>query len=342
MKLTSLFASLALASLASAQTIQINEIYASHAGTDTDEFIELKGTPNMKLDGYMVLVVEGEGTGAGTLDRAWDLTGLTMPNDGYFVLGDDTVTNVDFKLGASNAIENGTETFYLVKTTNQTAIIGAVNSNLDPDGDLKTTIPTLATIVDIVAMVGGGATDKVYDGATKVGPDGTFFPAGIYRAADATWCGGFLDFDNTANTNAPRTPGAINTLVCAPSTASVVGMSCLTGAGSIGGPDLAATNPQIGKAFTTTVSNAGTGAVGFLYLGLVAATPSPFLNCNIYITTAPLLNVGAFAFSGTTGTLALPIPYSVSLLNTQFGVQGAVGTTSTLHLTNGLSCNAGY
>jgi hypothetical protein len=56
--------------------VHLNEIYASHSGTDTLEFIELVGPPGSSLTGYLVLIVEGEGAAAGTLDRAWDLTGF--------------------------------------------------------------------------------------------------------------------------------------------------------------------------------------------------------------------------------------------------------------------------
>ena len=209
-------AALALASQsAQAQTLNLNEIYASHSGTDDREMMELIGTPAVKLDGYMVLIVEGDSSNPGTLDRAWDLTGNTMPPDGYFVLGDDAVTNVDMKIGASNRIENGTDTFYLVKTSDPSKIIAMVGTDLDPDGDLKTTIPGLATIVDIIAMADGGITsgDKIYDGAQQLGPDGTFLPAGVFRDGDFPdkWCDGIWhDLDYVADANAMRTPGTKN------------------------------------------------------------------------------------------------------------------------------------
>ena len=53
----------------------------------------------------------------------------------------------------------------------------------------------------------------MFDGAEIVGPDGeSFSPPGIYRAEDfpGVWCDGFLDFDDVANANEPRTPGAAN------------------------------------------------------------------------------------------------------------------------------------
>jgi len=63
------FAFALLAGSASAQ-VHFNELYVDHTSTDDQEFIELIGTPLMSLDYHLVCVVEGEGSGAGTLDRA--------------------------------------------------------------------------------------------------------------------------------------------------------------------------------------------------------------------------------------------------------------------------------
>ncbi|MDF1836916.1 MAG: hypothetical protein P1V35_03525, partial [Planctomycetota bacterium] len=134
-----------LAGAAQAQNIHFNEIYASHSGVDTQEFIELVGTPGMSLNGIVVCVVEGQGGGQGILDRVWDLSGLTMPADGYFVMGNVTVANMDYDLangphttgGASDNIENGTETFYLLSIPNPLDIADLENTlnntSIDPD-----------------------------------------------------------------------------------------------------------------------------------------------------------------------------------------------------------------
>ena len=268
MRITS-FIGLALAftlcEAATAQTLRINEIYASHASTDDMEFIELKGTPLLKLAGYMVLVVEGDSTGAGTLDRAWDLKGFSVPADGYFVLGDTAVSTKDFDIGTSNRIENGTDTFYLIQASDSaraqiTALLG--KKIVDPNNAAKTTIPGLATITDIIGMVDGGitGTDKTFDGAKNLGPDGNYVPAGVYRTSDLLWCEtGWLDFDDVANTNAPSTAGAKNTAHCGKATIASKGKSCLTGVGTTGGPTLKSTIPSIGKSFDTKVAAATPG-----------------------------------------------------------------------------------
>lgn len=195
-------------------SVYLNEIYASHTGTDTLEMIELVGQPNASLTGYVVCVVEGDGTGAGTLDRAWNLSGLTIPADGYFVLGDTAEPNLDLDIGASNRLENGTETFYLLHTATPALVTALLDTDVDA-GDGNTFLATLGDIVDRVAMVDPGwidGGDEIYDDATIVGPDGSNFPAGIYRSGDhpGKWSTNYLDFDGVANTTQPRTPGAPN------------------------------------------------------------------------------------------------------------------------------------
>lgn len=206
----------ALAATATAQDIHMNELFVSHTGTDDKEFIELIGTPDMSLDFLMVLVVEGDSTNAGILDRAWALTGYAMPSDGYFVLGDTAVVTLDYDLGSDNNIENGTETFYLVDATDQAgvdAITALLGTNIDAGGG-ATLIPSMATIIDIIAMIDDDypTTDFIYDGADYRGPDGTYFPPGIFRGLDYPndWSTAFLDFDDDANLNRPTTAGGPN------------------------------------------------------------------------------------------------------------------------------------
>jgi hypothetical protein len=199
---------------------ELNEIYASHSGTDNLEFIEIIGTPGASLDNVMVLVVEGEQPVAGTLDRAWDLTGYTMPGDGYFVLGDTAVTAKDYDLGSDNNLENGTSIYYLILATNPSTVLGLVGTLLDADQDCAydagMEITSLGLIMDLVALVDDDVSnDCIYDNATAIGPDpqGPWFPAGIWRDADypGAWCRNYyLDFDPIVNQTFPSTAGSAN------------------------------------------------------------------------------------------------------------------------------------
>ncbi|MAG55600.1 MAG: hypothetical protein CMJ83_04845 [Planctomycetes bacterium] len=205
-------------------SLALNEIYASHTGSDDKEFVEIVGPASMSLNDVVVCVVEGEASSTpGTLDRAYDLSGNTMPLDGYFVLGDSGVAGVDL-VWSPNSIENGTETVYLIQTgspAGTAALVATVGSVIGTGtGIATTTLSTFGAILDLVGMRGtfGGApvADVNYDAAPVLGPDGPsfFFPAGIFRDGDfpGAWCQRFLDFDDVANANLPRTPGATNSI----------------------------------------------------------------------------------------------------------------------------------
>lgn len=211
--LTCFLATLVVALPALGQDLSLNEIYISHTGTDDHEFVELIGTPGTSLDNVLVLVVEGDNTVKGNLDRVWDLTGNVMPADGYFVLGDNAVANLDFSTGNSNTIENGTETIYLLLATDPAAVDALLGDNVS-NGDGTTSLPGMGTLLDIVGVRDDDfSTDETYDGALTIGPDGSNVPAGIYRSTDAPNYWGesdFLDFDDVAGTNMIQTPGEAN------------------------------------------------------------------------------------------------------------------------------------
>lgn len=236
----------------------LNEIYASHAGTDDMEFIELYGDVGTSLDGIVVLIVEGDGGGSstGNLDRAFDLTSFGSMTDNYFVLG-NTAVGGDLDIGASNIIENGTDTFYVVHTDDVPGLLALVGTDLDPDDNGITTIPTIATIIDAIGIIDGGfftATppDEVFDGAGYVGPDGTFLPAGIFRDGDYpnSWCSAsFLDFDDDVNLAEPTTAGATNSPCAAVETVSY----CTAGTSASG---------CTAEIFTSGIPSA-TGTTGF-------------------------------------------------------------------------------
>ncbi|MBL8802609.1 MAG: hypothetical protein JNN27_11470 [Planctomycetes bacterium] len=306
----------ALSAVSQAQ-IKLNEIYASHSGTDLQEFIELKGPAGASLDNYVVCIVEGEGQlgNQGQLDRAWDLTGFSIPTDGYFVLGVSGVAARDFTIvgsgssGAADAIENGTETFYLIdagSNANVLAIQALIGTDVDSDNDGITTLPTLGTIVDIVGLADGGITsatppETIFDGATVTGPDSSFLPAGIYRGLDAPnpWCPQFLDFNEAVNTTQPRTPGAVNS-VC-PSAATIINYctagtttnNCNATMSSTGTPSVAA--PSGFSVGATSVEGQKQGLIFYSVTGqnsLAWGTGSSFLCIKSPTQRTPALNSG--------------------------------------------------
>ena len=257
-------ACLVCTTLTAAQEVHFNEIFASHTGTDNQEYIELVGTPGMSLDGWMVVIIDGDSFAAGILDRAWDLSGHTMPADGYFVMGDLAVPNMDYDLsqgphsgGPDNNIENGTDTFYLLTTTDALFVEGLYNQDLDLDDDLVTTLAQFPGTIDLHEVVGlwdedpMSTGDEVFDGALELGPDfaGPWLPGGVYRPDDYPncWCSDeWLDFflsgltPGTANPSSSCTPadcggggGSIGTNYCGPANTNSSGMSAvISGFGS--------------------------------------------------------------------------------------------------------------
>ena len=219
-----------LATLGRAQAPLLNELYVSQSGFDEHEFVELIGVPGTSLNGFCVCVVEGDAPVAGTLDRVWDLAGHAIGGNGYFTLGTPLVPGVDLVAGNSNLIENGTETVYLIESSNVPAIAALLGTDVS-NGPDTTVLPSLGVVRDLVAIVDDDFTlfaggDVVFDDAIWLGADGPFLPAGVYRGDDGPnpWCGAsFLDFDWVANADQPRTPDAANG-PCVPETVLFAGL----------------------------------------------------------------------------------------------------------------------
>ncbi len=333
--------------------LHINEIYASHTGTDDQEYVELVGPPNMPLDNYLILIVEGDGSVAGTLDRAWDLTGLTIPASGYFVAGDTAVANVNLVTGTSNTIENGTETFYLVQHSDPAAIVAMVGSDVDPEDDGITTLRCVVdTILETCAMTDGGGGDRVYDGAeaNTLGPDGSYFPAGIFRGDDFPnpWCGDWLDYDDVVNLAEPRTPGAANSpcnnpvvpCICIGQCASPVvyctytDASTLTACGFMQCPSssgclamISTSNPADcpvsgANDYDAIVSTTESDKPGIIFYGYTRTAIAPFSSGTLCIKPplkrTPPVSTGNVGGAACTGSMTLRI-------NDPAGVDHAVG-----------------
>lgn len=213
-----------------AQGPHFNEAYASMSSTDNYEYIELVGTPGASLDNYFVVVMDGDSLAAGTVDRVWDLTGNTIPGDGYFVMGSINVLNMDYDLdqgphapyGDANHIENGSNTFMLLNITDPAAVADLYsyyNTDTDSDDDGVTAIGTdpRMTIVESFGILDGSdPTDAIMDCAVEIGPDlsGPYSPAGYFRPGDypSDWCADtWLDFSNPSTAGlSNHTPGTAN------------------------------------------------------------------------------------------------------------------------------------
>jgi uncharacterized repeat protein (TIGR01451 family) len=93
----------------------INEVDSDQAGTDSEEFIELYdgGAGNTDLTGLVLVTYNGSPSGdpsynLGGFSNAIDLDGYSTDANGYFVIGNTGVTNVDLTFGG-NTLQNGAD-----------------------------------------------------------------------------------------------------------------------------------------------------------------------------------------------------------------------------------------
>jgi phosphatidylserine/phosphatidylglycerophosphate/cardiolipin synthase-like enzyme len=123
----------------------INEVDVDQTGTDTQEFIELKGTPGFSLSGYVMVLFNGNNA----TEASYFALGLTgsIPASGYFVIGNPLVPNVNQIVdpGASGAFQNGADAVAIYQGT----------AAAWPNG----TSPTLTGAVDAVVYGTDDADD---------------------------------------------------------------------------------------------------------------------------------------------------------------------------------------
>lgn len=85
--------------------IVINEVDSDTPSTDLLEFVELKtSTPNMSLDGYVVVFYNGSND---LSYSAFDLDGFTSDANGLFLLGNQGVSPTPSIVFPSNTLQNG-------------------------------------------------------------------------------------------------------------------------------------------------------------------------------------------------------------------------------------------
>ncbi len=151
-----------------AVTPVINEFVFNHTGTDTNEFVEVKGEADTDYASLTILEIEGDSSGAGTIDGVFPVG--TTNADGYWTTG-----------FLNNQIENGTVTLLLVE-----GFSGAAGDDLDTDNDGTLDSTPWTSIVDDVAVTDGGGSDQTYAAVTLAGGfDGVpYTPGGASRIPD--------------------------------------------------------------------------------------------------------------------------------------------------------------
>ncbi len=88
----------------------INEVLYDSVGKDTGCFIELKGTPGMKLDGYFLAGIDGD---TGKEYCLIDLTGYKVPLSGFFVIAQDNSVPLANMIDPKADLQNGPDNLEL-------------------------------------------------------------------------------------------------------------------------------------------------------------------------------------------------------------------------------------
>ena len=183
----------------------INEIDADQTGADTGEFIELFGGANASLGGYVVVLYNGSNDQS---YAAFDLDGFSLDGNGYFVLGNSGVANVDL-IFANNSLQNGADA----------VAVYLGNASDFPSG----TAVTAANLVDAVVYENNhpddrGLIDVLTPGQAQVNESER--GAGVTQSLQRVTDGAGGQLNTTAFTQAASTPGAANVL---PATAAASG-----------------------------------------------------------------------------------------------------------------------
>ncbi|MCP5556345.1 MAG: PEP-CTERM sorting domain-containing protein [Verrucomicrobiaceae bacterium] len=173
---------LLLATEASMQAATLlNEIMLNPPGTDNYEFVEILTDANTTITDLWLLQIEGDSTGAGTVDSAINLSGTMTGSNGLILLtsagypytpASGTIVVQDSIFAGST--ENGTITFLLVS-----GFTGTVATDYDSDNDGVFDSTPYSLLLDSVGWTDGGSTDKNYTTAVLSQSSGT--PDGAFR-----------------------------------------------------------------------------------------------------------------------------------------------------------------
>ena len=166
--------------------LKLNELKVnppgSATGSDKYQYIELLGSPGLSLNNVYVVMLDGNGTSAGTADYIANLSGHSLGSNGLLMIkspsstgthsaasGTTVVTDAQFDT-AGGILSKQTVSFYLVSST--TPIAQGTDFDLNDDGSLDN-LPSGFTLFDNVGWSDGDAGDRVYGGVSLTQTQGT-------------------------------------------------------------------------------------------------------------------------------------------------------------------------
>lgn len=237
-----------------AQGARINEVRIDQQGGDTDEYFELSGTPFESLDGLWYIVIgdhssaQGNpdpGSRSGNVEFAINLTGSTIPADGFFLAASTTFgatlsgsVDLPVTFAFPNSFENGDNVTHML-VRDFSGLIGDALEIGQPDGTID--ITPWSAVIDSISFIEKLTPDFESDEfnyagqfGPGIGPDGTFVPAHIYRSNDGSspWAIGLFG-DGTASSNPTNgngpfdSPGTSN--IPTPGAFALLGLAGLAG-----------------------------------------------------------------------------------------------------------------
>jgi len=163
--------------------VLISEVRIDQVGADNDEYFELVGEPGTSLAGVSLIVLGDGAGGSGVIEAVVNLTGQTIPADGFFL-----VTESTFSLPGSPDLILSGNGLNFENTDNLTFLLvfgftGAVDQDLDTNDDGVLDLTPWQEVLHDFAIVGTSVPPKGIGewpySKRIVGPKGPFHPTHV-------------------------------------------------------------------------------------------------------------------------------------------------------------------
>lgn len=188
--------------------LRFSEVRIDQPDADNDEYVEIRGTAGVPVDGLTILVI-GDGVGgSGVIEAVIDLAGF-IPEDGHYLAVEETHTlaapEQQDLVTLLNFENSDNLTFILVD-----GFSGALGDDLDADDDCSLDATPWINEYDRFALIeedNPPLSTECHYATVTVGPDGTFVPghAFLCQPSDLWSIGGF---DPAIGQDTPGEPNA--------------------------------------------------------------------------------------------------------------------------------------